>query len=465
MRFKPFLSSASALLAIALLAACATPADANLKSHASARQATTVAPSWVKDAVIYEVNTRQYTAEGTFDAFATNLPRLKALGVNVLWFMPIQPISVLNRKGTMGSPYSVADYKAVNPDLGTNQDFKDLVTAAHAQGFKVMLDWVPNHTGWDNAWITDHPDWYTHVDGEITQPPGTDWYDVADLNYDNQDMRAAMIDAMKYWVTTFDIDGYREDVAGGVPADFWSEAIYQVNQVKPLFWLAENGDDAELLNSGFHANYNWDLLGTMNKAKSGDTNEDTFFPSVSHIEGFYQNGTFPMNFITNHDENSWNGTEFERLGSAVKPMAAMYFTLPGMPLIYTGQEVGFNRRLQFFEKDQVDWAASPATAFYKGLIKLKKQNSALWAGSYGGSIGYFTGNNINVSHFYRLKGKNKVIALINTTKKTQTITVRFNKLAGTYYDYASGVKSKLGTKQTFTLKPWAFKLFSSVKIK
>lgn len=419
-------------------------------------------PTWMKDAVIYEVNVRQYTDAGTFDAFATHLPRLKALGVDVLWFMPIFPISQLNRKGTLGSPYSIADYKAVNPEFGTAQDFKDLVNEAHAQGFHVILDWVANHTGWDNPW-TAHKDWYTQdSEGNITWPPGTDWTDVADLNYDNQDMRAAMIDALKYWVNEFQIDGYRADVAGGVPTDFWNSARNELDSLgRPLFMLAENSDNMDLLENAFTANYGWPLMSLINTIGRGTATKTDFEWGVGDLTTNYPAGTYPMNFITNHDENSWNGTEFERLGGYVKSMAALEFVMPGVPLIYSGQEVGLNRRLAFFEKDHIDWMPSGYTAFYQKLIALKDRNSALANGTAGGSFKLLKTNSSKVVAVARTKGSNRVILVLNLSGKKAKVKVTAGKLAGNYLTYATGKKAKLKATTSVVVPAKGFVIYSS----
>ena len=421
---------------------------------------TSPTPAWVQSSVIYEVNIRQYTEAGTFDAFRENLPRLKQLGVDILWLMPIYPISVEGRKGTEGSYYSIADYTAVNPEFGTETDLHELIDEAHSLGFKVIFDWVANHTGWDNQWIFDHPDWYTKdLDGNITWPPGTDWTDVADLDYSNNEMRAAMIDAMEYWVTEFDIDGYRCDVAGAVPVGFWNDARTALEQIKPLFMLAEDSDHIELLNSAFSANYGWKLQDQMRGLAVGDKRAFFFKSFVNINRSRYLTGSFPMTFITNHDENSWNGTEFERYGKFVKSMAALTFTYPGIPLIYSGQEVGFNRRLQFFEKDQIDWAPSTWTSFYQKLIDFKKSNPVLNS-STGGALKLLTTDNDRTIAFSRKKNGNVVVFVMNLSKKAQTTQVTLN-LPGKYKRYADSASVKFRKKFSVTLKGAGFEIFSS----
>ena len=456
---------------VRVLAVCIS--IALLLTNVSSAQATTPAsptfPSWFKSSTIYEVNIRNYTKDGTFKAFATHLPRLKALGVDVLWLMPIYPVSEKNRKcstppaGTcLGSPYSVGNYTAVNPDMGTEDDFKDLVNQAHTMGFKVILDWVANHTGWDNPWITAHKNWYQQDEqGNIIWPPGTDWSDVAQLDYTNTDLRTAMVDAMKYWVNTFDVDGFRCDAAGMVPTDFWEDASTELNAIKPVLMLAENQDNMMLLDHAFVMNYNWGLLGQMNQIGEGTFYKSMFQDFYTTQTGLYPSGSFPMNFITNHDENSWNGTEYQRLGKGVRAMSALYFTVPGAPLIYSGQEIGLNKRLKFFEKDQITWKNSPITAFYRKLIALKKANSALWNGKSGSSLKFLSNSSENVLSFVRANKSDKVIVLINPTSKQQKVKVNFSTTAGTYNAFTLNKRVILGKQRSFTLPAWSFEIYST----
>jgi glycosidase len=427
---------------------------------------TLTSPTWMSNATVYEVNVRQYTKEGTFNAFSTHLDRLKSLGVKVLWFMPIQPISVKERKGTLGSYYSIADYKGVNPEFGTAADFKTLIDKAHGMGFKIVLDWVANHTGWDNPWITAHPDWYTKDSkGNITWPPGTDWTDVADLNYSSQAMRAEMIASMKYWVDTYDIDGFRCDVAGGVPNDFWNTATATLTAIKPLWMLAESNPGEVTIGTNFTSAYNWPLKDAFNGMGKGTTDSWTMSSEISRIKNDYSKGNYPMNFITNHDENSWSGTEYTRLGSlgAVKAGAVISFTLPGAPLLYTGQEVGMNKMLKFFEKDQVDYPAtpSPMTAFYKKLVELKSKSAALAVGAAAGSITEVTTNKDAVIAYVRTAGKAKVLVAVNLSGKASSVKLSWGKNAGSLYDYATNKKVTVASSQTVTLPAWGYKVYTT----
>ena len=436
-------------------------------SSASA-SSSPVLPSWAKSASIYEVNLRQFsTSANKFNALKAQLPRLKSLGVKILWLMPIHPISERGRLGSLGSPYAVADYKAVNPEYGTLADYKALVKKAHDLGFHVLMDWVGNHTGLDNVWTVSHPEWYYRVNGVIQ--PNKDWHDVADLNYDNADMRLAMIDALKYWVTEVGIDGYRCDYAGGVPTDFWEEANTQLQAIKPVFMLAENDGDFSLLNSAFVANYGWNLQSTFTQLVSRAGDRNNFLPYFDRLSNTYAEGTFPLNFITNHDENSWNGTEFERYGDYVSRFAALTFTLPGVPLIYNGQEIGLSRRLPFFESDPIVWSTSRAakskTDFYRKLVALKTKNAALWNGSAGGPLVSYEGNNDSVLVFSRTKGKNTVVVAVNLSDSKQTTTVSLGSLDGKYFKLSSAGRVTLARSAKLTVAANGYEIYSTTVVK
>jgi glycosidase len=442
-----------ALLATALVASSMGPVVAN--------QSTSVLPSWAVKSTIYEVNVRQYSTAGDFKSVTNSLPRLKRLGVGILWLMPIQPISKVKRKGTLGSPYSVADYKGVNPEFGTAEDFQALINEAHRLGMKVIIDWVANHSGWDNPWIANESWYHRDLNGKIISP-NNDWTDVAWLDYENPDMRAAMIDAMKYWVTEFDIDGFRADVAGLVPVSFWESANTELQKIKPLFMLAEEQGTTDMLNKAFVANYNWELKDRINALATGLTIPISLLKYVNKLPSKYPTGSIPMNFITNHDENSWNGSEYRRLGAAVPAMAALTFTLPGIPLIYSGQEVGNRKELAFFEKDLIPnlEIENSTTTFYRKLIALKTKNAALWNSAPLAAPELMQANEDIIS-FYRTVGKNRVLTIINASNKPQKTSIAINKLAGTYYQFSSNKQMKLPSKLTLTLKPWQFEIYSS----
>jgi len=420
---------------------------------------TTGIPEWTKNSVLYEVNIRQYTPEGTFKAFETHLPRLKELGVDILWIMPIHPISEKNRKGSLGSYYAVKDYKGINPEFGTLEDFKGLVNKAHEMGFKVIIDWVANHTGWDNQWITDHKDWYTQDSLGNVVPPNPDWSDIADLNFDSQPMRRAMIDAMDYWVKETNIDGFRCDVAWGVPQDFWEAATASLDSIKPVYMLAEDEDHPALLEKAFESNYAWRLHHILNEVAQGKKTAADIQKYYTDSVNKYAPGAFPMQFITNHDENSWQGTEYERMGEAVKTFATLTFIIEGIPLLYSGQEAGLNKRLLFFEKDTINWSNLEMQKYYQSLISLKKSNAALWNGTAGAPMVFVeTSAPQNMLAFTREKDKNQVLAVFNLSAQSVEATIQMPQ-AGDYTEYFSGQSMRLEKGSTIKLDKWGYQVF------
>ncbi|MEQ1743829.1 MAG: TIM-barrel domain-containing protein [Saprospiraceae bacterium] len=416
-------------------------------------------PDWVKNANIYEVNLRQYTAEGTFDAFAKHLPRLREMGVDILWFMPIQPIGVDSRKGTLGSYYSIRDYTATNPEHGSLKDFKKLVERAHALGMKVVLDWVANHTARDHEWTRKHPDWYVRdANGVIVAP--FDWTDVAELNYDQPALRQEMIKEMLFWVRETDLDGFRCDVAGDVPGDFWEVARSAVEAVKPVWFLAENADQLHLLNRAFNANYGWPFHHLMNEVAKGKKPASAVFDQMREMGTAYPKGSYAMHFITNHDENSWQGTEYERLGASVEAFSVLYYTVPGMPLIYSGQESAFNRRLQFFEKDPIDWGAYSLAPFYTKLNAIKRENPALGNGRHGGFVREIKHEKPDhVVAFSRAVGKNKVLVVLNLSNIHTEVSMQVAGDAGVYREFFSNSETTLAPRTKLNLKPWEYRVY------
>lgn len=412
----------------------------SVNSVAQAPERTSVThPEWSRNAVIYEVNLRQFTPEGTINAFIKELPRLKELGVDILWFMPIHPISELNRKGELGSYYAVKDYKAVNPEFGTIDDFKNAVNEAHKLGMKVVIDWVPNHTGCDNIWVAQHPEWFSrNKEGKMYGP--FDWTDVYELNYDNYYMRKAMVDAMKFWLTDAGIDGFRCDVAMEVPTDFWDDTRPQLQSVKPdLFMLAE-ASVPELQLHGFDMGYNWPMKDLFSEI-AATSGQYTFkkegepmktFPAKTAVAidslladqaAKYPQDSYLMNMITNHDLNSWEGTEFDRLGNLNQAFAVLSYTLPGMPLIYTGQETGMNRAFEFFKKDTApQWEPrNEYFTFYQTLNHLKHENKALIAGEQGGKMVRYPTTSNNLYIFSRTVGENTVLVMVNLGTEKQKV--------------------------------------------
>lgn len=463
------------LSGLAVLASCSKNATG---TAASAGVDSLVHADWSRNAVIYEVNTRQYTEEGTFNAFARHLPRLKELGVDILWFMPIHPISELNRKGELGSYYAVRDYKAVNPEFGTFADFKAVVDSAHAQGMKVLIDWVPNHTGCDNAWVTDHPEYYKRNDnGEMFGP--FDWTDVYELDYSNEATCRAMIDAMTYWITQAGIDGFRCDVAGRVPTDFWNRARRELEAAagdRSIFMLAE-ATEPELTQRAFDMVYNWpmkDLFtelaatqGQYSFVKEGE--QPRTFPSkkaaaidslMAEQTAQYPADAYMMNMTSNHDLNSWEGTEYQRLGIFAPAFAVLTYILPGMPLIYTGQEAGLDRALEFFIKDTPpQWGEhADIFAFYQKLNALKHSRKELAAGSVGAPLCRIdVGGDIYA--FTRSNGETGTLVAVNLTSQPQPATIEASISA----DCASGaidIFTDAAPDNNFTLLPGEYRVIT-----
>lgn len=452
-------------------------------------------PDWHKNANIYEVNLRQYTPEGTYQAFIKHLPRLKAMGVDILWFMPIHPISVKNRKGLLGSAYAVSDYKDSNPEFGTLEDFKNLMKAVHDAGMYGIIDWVPNHTGWNHPWIADYPEWFTQdKDGNVIDPIDPEsgeswgWTDVADLNFKNRKLWAAMIDAMAFWVRECQVDGFRCDVAHQVPVWFWKAAAKELYTIRPLFMLAEAEIPTIVNNGAFVMDYAWEFHHLLNEiAKTQGVNNTkqelvkgnlvvsndvkTKPKSAVDIEKMilkkrkkyknYQSG-YQMNFTSNHDENAWSGSEIERFGEGHLTFAVLTATLEGMPLIYSGQESAVDRKLLFFDKDEIAWGTFKYSDFYRILNTLKHRNQALWNGKHGGLIQRIsTENDKAVFAFMREKNGDKVVVVLNLSTQPQNIQLSGDKHIGDYTDVFANETIALTENMPMTLQPWEYLVFSN----
>lgn len=413
------------------------------------------APEWSKDKTIYEVNIRQYTQEGTFDAFAEHLPRLEEMGVGILWIMPVQPIGELNRKGSLGSYYSIADYTKTNPEFGSMKDFKKMVNEAHKRDMRVILDWVGNHTSWDHVWMKSHTEFYTTDKSGKIIPPVADWADVADLNYDNKEMRAAMIADMKFWIEEADIDGFRCDVAMMIPDDFWQTAFAELRKIKPDIFLLAEAEGQQLHTDGFNMTYAWHKHHIMNEIAKGTMTADSMDLAINNDLKNYSPDSYRMNFTSNHDENSWNGTEFERMGNGAKTFAVMAATIPGMQLIYSGQEVGLERRLNFFDKDSIVWVDNKNfTQFYTALIELKTENAALWNANYGGSYRRIDTQHEKIYSYARELGDNKVVVILNLSSDAHDAV--FTADAGKYKNYFTGKKQKIKSGKKVTVPAWGY---------
>jgi len=443
----------------------------NTENSTDSSEKIAVTPELAENAVIYEANIRQYSPEGTFTEFTKDIPKLKKLGVKIIWLMPIHEVGMKNRKAQgnvsietitdekekakyYGSHYSVKDYRSITSNYGTKEDFAKLVKTAHENGIYVILDWVANHTAWDHPWVTQHNDYYTRdKNGKMIAP--FDWTDVAELDFANQNMRKAMIADMKYWLTDFDIDGFRCDVAGEVPTDFWDDASKELNKVKPVFMLAE-AEKPELLKNAFDMQYGWELHHIYNGIAKGEKTVKDLDTYMTKIDTLLQKDDINMYFTSNHDENSWNGTEYERMGDAVATFAALSFTMPGMPLIYNGQEYDLKKRLRFFEKDTIPHTVGNMMAVYEKLGKLKVENAALNGGKNKAAYQRLTtSDDSKILAFERAKDSKKVLFLGNLTKSNQTFT---SAIEGTYTDYMSGEKITFTKAQKTTFKPWEYKI-------
>ena len=375
-------------------------------------------------AVIYELYIRNFTPEGTINAIIPRLNDLKDLGVNTIWIMPIQPTGKLNHKGTYGSPYSIQDYYAVNPDFGTKEDFRNLVDSIHAKNMSVIIDMVANHTAWDNAWVTQHPDWYTHDSTGKIVSPVPDWTDVADLNYDNKDLRNEMTDVLKYWVDSFDVDGYRCDVAEMVPLDFWKHTITEINKIKPVLMLAE-GADPKLIDNGFQLTYGWELYHNLKLIWKGTKARFLSVDTVMQDETKYPANSRRMRFITNHDETSWDNSPVVLFNGLAGSEAAYVImaTMPGVPLVYNGQEVASDKKANIFEKTPIDWSANPdVRTFYKSILALYNSSPVLR----NGAVQVTNSGTDGVIAYYRTLGNEKWLIMVNATDKEADVKLPGN---------------------------------------
>ncbi|MBN8785754.1 MAG: 1,4-alpha-glucan branching protein [Terrimonas sp.] len=415
---------------------------------------------WSYNTNIYEINLRQYTREGTFNAFLKELPRLKAMGVQTLWIMPINPIAKEKMKGTMGSYYACSDYTAVNPEFGTLDDFKNFVKEAHKSGFKVILDWVANHTGWGHIWTKTNPGFYKkNADGSFMAASGMD--DIIELDYDNPALVQAMIEAMKFWITTCDIDGFRCDLASWVELHFWQKARPELEKIKPLFWLGEfdaieNPDYMEV----FDAAYAWKWMHATEDFYKHNRNVQVLRDLLLQYEHTNPPGTTGLYFTSNHDENSWNGTEFEKYGDMALALSVLSFTWNGIPLIYSGQEMPNHKRLMFFDKDVIEWNGKYELAdFFTTLLKLHSEHPALAAGSPMVQTNILSvSTNADILAYQRTYGKNNVLVFLNLSPYPSTVQPEINIATPMKELFTGELKSFIKDK-TISLSQWGYKVY------
>ncbi len=413
-------------------------------------------PEWIMQGNVYEVNVRQYTPEGTFKAFEKSLDRLKEMGVQTLWFMPINPISKLDRKGAMGSYYAVADYTGVNPEFGTLEDWKALVKHAHELGMKVIIDWVPNHAGADHVWVTQHPEFFVK---DIVGKPAVpfDWTDTRQLDYKNDVMQDSMINAMKYWIAETDIDGYRCDVAWNVPESFWSKCIPELRKMKNIFMLAE-GDKPYLFPGGFDATYPWEMFHMMVDVAAGKRPAFALDSVRAKYDSVYPKNAIELYFTSNHDENTWNKADYATMpGAKHAPFAVFTQTIGNsVPLVYSGQEEPFLDSLSFFYKDTISFSKFQRAPFYKTLQNLRKNNPALAANASFKKV--VVGDEKALYAYVREAGANKVFVILNLSAKEQTIKVTDASLQGEPYNVFMGNKEPLKATD-WKIEPWGYVVY------
>jgi glycosidase len=417
-------------------------------------------PEWSKDAVLYELNLRQFTPEGTLAAAERQLPRLKALGIDIVWLMPIHPIGQKNRKGGLGSPYSVRDYRAVNPEFGTFDDLKRFVARAHELGLHVILDWVANHSAWDNPLVAEHPDWYSKDwKGQYHPTSWNDWADIIEFDYDQPGLRRYMTESMEFWVREAGIDGFRCDVAGFVPLDFWEKARAELDRIKPVFMLAE-WQATDLHARAFDATYAWDFYSAAHDATVGGKGPGPLRAYYSTNDNAFPHDAFRMTFVSNHDKNSWEATEFEGFGPGLQAAMVLSVVGEGIPLVYNGQEAGNAKRLAFFERDPIEWREHPNGELYRRLIALKKAHTALWNGHWGARmIDVTNGAPGQVLSFVRENASDKVLAVFNFSAAPVKARLTDGPYAGRYTDWSSGARVVLEGSPEIELPAWGYRVF------
>lgn len=415
---------------------------------------------WATATNIYEVNLRQYTYEGNFKSFQKELPRLKDMGVETLWFMPITPIGIANRKGTLGSYYSVRDYVNTNEEFGSVDDFKVLVQTAHSLGQKVLIDWVANHTAWDHRWTQTNPDFYSRNHDGTFRPPFPEWEDVIHLNYDNEALWDAMIEAMAFWVKECNIDGFRCDMAHLVRLSFWHEARKRLDKLKPLFWLAEC-EEVDF-HQVFDATYTWKWMHASQEYCHHRISLHELFGTLREYDLDYPKEAIRTYFTSNHDENSWNGSEYEKYGEAAKVLAVFSCTWNGVPMLYSGQELPNTKRLMFFDKDPIEWNGNFALHdFYKALLNLHLTNPACRGGDIKvATIKLHTTHPDKVLAYLRRRNEHEVLVILNLSgEPVDDLMIHEAIIEGEFRNIFSNEKSKLDEHAVYKLDQWGWLVY------
>ena len=425
-------------------------------------------PEWSRTSVLYQINVRQFTREGTFEAARAHLPRLQDLGVDVLWLMPIHPIGETNRKGTLGSPYSVRDYRAVNPEFGTEDDLRAFIGDAHARGMRVILDWVPNHTAWDNPLVTEHPDWYARDwKGDFRPTPWWDWSDIIDLDYGNPELWRWMADSLAYWVREFEIDGFRCDVAGMVPIGFWEFVRPELEAIRPVFLLAE-WESRDLHRASFDATYAWMWYRVMREIAHGRGTVAELYEYYSWQVKAWPRNAMRMTHVENHDRNAWDGNVFELFGGALEPAIVLSMVGEGIPMMYNGQEVGNAKCLEFFEKDPIEWTdLHPIGELYRHLIALKRDTPALHNGEWGARmIRVPNSDERRVLAFVRLdEHGDGIFAMLNLSDRALDVRLGHGPQGGAWREWSrtSGSTSDevcgFPADTVIPMEPWGWRVF------
>jgi glycosidase len=413
------------LASLSLLAACNNTAETKTTASNTTDSSEQIDghPAWIQQGNIYEVNVRQYTPEGTFKAFATHLQRLKDMGVQTLWFMPIQPIGKEGRKGALGSYYAISDYRSINPEFGTMQDWKDLVAQVHTMGMKVIIDWVPNHTSPDHPWVKQHPEFFIrNAQGIPVHQPGTDWTDTRKLDFKNQQLWDSTISTMKYWVSETGIDGYRCDHAQGQGKEFWTKANRELKAARTGLLMLAEAEDEWVYEAGFDMSYAWKFFHKAVDIAAGKRPANSLDSVLNEFDTTFTKSALFLHFTSNHDENSWNKADYGTMpGASHAPFAVLTQTVKqSVPLVYSGQEEPVLDSISFFYKDTIPFTKLSRAGFYKSLLTLRKNNPALAANASFKKMR--TSNDAAMYAFERESGGHKVLVVLNLSKTPQRFT-------------------------------------------